>query len=229
MPIEYITAIGLQTCYALEYVHEFILAHRDIKPSNIIVTRCGEVKLIDFGVAKIHDETRSLKGTIEYMSPEQMEKGRVDARSDIYSLGMIFYELLTGQKPNRFLPKSLSVRTIPKQFSRIVAKMLATRPQDRYQSARELHLELQAFQELYLHKKNRIADRHHLANFIQHLEQCGALELPAILLNASGDDQGQGEFEEPDTELPSQGGLDSSLLESSLPARYPQIDLTPAP
>ena len=100
----------LRVCEAIQHAHERRIVHRDLKPSNILVTLDGHPKLLDFGIAKLLDATGSVKTvdvtvtelrlmTPEYASPEQVQSGKVDARSDVYALGVILYELLTGQRP----------------------------------------------------------------------------------------------------------------------------------
>ncbi len=104
-----------QTCEALQYAHEEGIVHRDIKPESILLDRRGNVKIADFGLAKLlgtisPDSARTgshqVMGTLRYMAPEQLEKPlTVDHRADIYSLGVVFYEMLTGELPlGRFDP-----------------------------------------------------------------------------------------------------------------------------
>ncbi|MBF0550891.1 MAG: protein kinase [Deltaproteobacteria bacterium] len=104
LPIKKSLEIIYNTCYALDYIHQKGLVHRDIKPSNIMVNRLGQVKLMDFGLAGDLEtmlkgvERKEIVGTVGYMSPEQAAGEMLDARSDIFSLGLVLYELLTGQK-----------------------------------------------------------------------------------------------------------------------------------
>ncbi|MBW2122399.1 MAG: protein kinase [Deltaproteobacteria bacterium] len=133
------------------------IVHRDISPPNILVSYEGEVKLVDFGIAKaaVHSsETKSgiLKGKIPYMSPEQVTGGKVDGRSDIFSLGVVLHELLTGQRlfqgtsefemiekvrSCQIAPPSSEKKTIPEELDKIVLKALQRNPEDRYQDAEE--------------------------------------------------------------------------------------------
>jgi len=143
---------------ALSYSHKHDIVHRDIKPANVMITPSGQVKVMDFGIARaVSDtsatmtQTAAVIGTAQYLSPEQARGEQVDARSDIYSAGCLLYELLTGRPP--FLgdsPVSVAyqhVREMPvppsqldpeitPQMDAIVLKALAKNPDDRYQSAR---------------------------------------------------------------------------------------------
>lgn len=147
-----------QVALGLARVHEFAIVHRDIKPANIFLCRDGQVKLLDFGVAKLAGQTRvtrtgSLVGTVCYMSPEQVQGTDVDARSDLFSLGVVFYEMLTGVLPFRgdnptavlFAilhsdPPAVATlnRGLSTSVQMICARALAKRPDRRYQSAAEL-------------------------------------------------------------------------------------------
>jgi eukaryotic-like serine/threonine-protein kinase len=158
---------------ALEYAHRQNIIHRDVKPANILITQSGEPMLSDFGIAKIlvnveetHDSLTGTGvgiGTPEYMSPEQALGQSIDGRTDIYSLGVVFYELITGQKPfcadtpmavvvkqiHDPLPRPKDfVKELPESVEHIIFKALAKKPEDRYQSMGELAaaLEKLAFQ-----------------------------------------------------------------------------------
>lgn len=131
-----------QVCSALQYAHDHGVVHRDIKPENILITKSGDVRIADFGLAKlagIKDEapltgTWQVMGTPHYMAPEQFEKPTtVDHRADIYSLGVVIYELLTGELPlGRFLLPSEKAR-IDVRLDEVVLKSLAKEPERRYQ------------------------------------------------------------------------------------------------
>jgi hypothetical protein len=143
------------------------MVHRDIKPANIILTRQGRGILADFGIVQIVGATRhtvsgALIGTLNYMAPEQGLKGQTDARSDLYSIGVVFYELLTGRPPfdadtplailmkhvNDPLPRPSAINpSIPPSFERVLLKDLSKEPEDRYQNAAEL---MQAIQQAAL-------------------------------------------------------------------------------
>ena len=151
---------------ALEYAHSEKILHRDVKPSNILVTRNGRLMLTDFGIAKLLDaeEGQTLTGTgvgvgtPEYMSPEQGLGREVDARTDVYSLGVVFYELVTGSKPyqadtpmavvlkqvNDPLPRPGElVKDIPDKVEQAIFKALGKKPEDRYQTMQEFETALE--------------------------------------------------------------------------------------
>jgi serine/threonine protein kinase len=137
-----------QICEALQFAHDEGIVHRDIKPENILLDRRGRVKIADFGIAKIlSNKTKDytltgpwqVMGTLNYMAPEQMDSPlKVDHRADIYSLGVVFYELLTNQIPRgRFAPPSQAAGVDP-QLDPIVLRALASEPAQRYQHVSEL-------------------------------------------------------------------------------------------
>ena len=155
-----------QVCLALEAAHGVGVIHRDLKPQNIMLDRTGRVLVMDFGLARTLEgdgmtQTGALVGTIEYMSPEQALAKNLDQRSDLFSAGLIFYELLTGQMPfradsavasllrrtqERAVPISEIDANLPQNLARIVSKCLETDPNLRYQSAHELLTELEGWQ-----------------------------------------------------------------------------------
>jgi len=147
----------------LGYAHSENIIHRDIKPANILLNRRGQAVLTDFGIAQIVGGTQytisgALMGTLNYMAPEQGLENRCDMRSDLYSLGIVYYEMLTGKPPfdadtplailmkhlNDPLPLPRKLNPdIPESFERVALKALAKQPDDRYQSAEEMGRALQ--------------------------------------------------------------------------------------
>lgn len=156
LPLKQILIYFDQLCSALEYAHQFTV-HRDIKPENVMVTPQNTVKLMDFGISKLMADTRLtgvsvVMGTPFYMSPEQVRNSRdVDARSDIYSCGIMLYEILTGQVPTG-IPKPASelVKELPPELDKIVEKCIQPDPQNRFQSAGELRKALEPLKNLVL-------------------------------------------------------------------------------
>ncbi|MHA7984721.1 Stk1 family PASTA domain-containing Ser/Thr kinase [Rathayibacter sp. CAU 1779] len=173
-------ASGLLT--ALEYSHRAGVVHRDIKPGNIMVTRAGQVKVMDFGIARaISDssatvaQTTAILGTASYFSPEQAKGETVDARTDLYSTGVVLFEMLTGRPPFRgdtavavayqhvseqpVKPSSLNARVSP-AFDMVVLRALAKDRYQRYQTAAEFRddLELAASGQVPIHKKRDAFD-----------------------------------------------------------------------
>ena len=148
--------IVIETCHALQYAHEEGIVHQDIKPSNILLDKKGRVKIADFGLARLIGkeakkdsppgaQTIMVMGTPYYMAPEQVERpGKVDRRSDIYALGVVLYEMLTGQLPvGRFAPPSFKAGVDP-ALDEIVLRAMAKTPRRRYQSANEFRAAVEA-------------------------------------------------------------------------------------
>jgi len=145
-----------QICEALQYAHEEGIVHRDIKPENILLNRKGQVRIADFGLAKLLDRpaTRATStltkvgqqmGTPHYMAPEQIEHpSAVDHRADIYSLGVVFYEMLTGELPlGRFAPPSQKVQ-VDVRLDNVVLRTLEKEPDRRYQHISEVKTDVEA-------------------------------------------------------------------------------------
>jgi serine/threonine-protein kinase len=150
-----ITAIMSQLLLALDFAHERGVVHRDIKPSNLILTSSGSLKVADFGIARIDTSNLTtlgmVMGTPSYMSPEQCQGQTVDRRSDLFSAGVVFYELLTGEKPfagametigykicheDPKPPSTISKLTLSPTLDAVIATALEKKPDARFQNAR---------------------------------------------------------------------------------------------
>jgi serine/threonine-protein kinase len=165
LPVDVAAVIGLQIARALDYAHFRGIIHRDIKPANIIVSHQGEVKLMDFGIARDHSlsdltETGTGVGTPSYMSPEQILGDKLDFRSDIFSLGIVLYQSITGQKPfiedesrtvmqkirlDRYQSPRKVIGSVPRSMERILARCMEKVPASRYPSTQSLIDDLQEF------------------------------------------------------------------------------------
>ena len=165
LPVERAEKITLHICDALDYMHKRGIVHRDLKPENVMVMEQDEIKLIDFGIAMKEDARRltfvnvsSMLGTPDYISPEQVQGKRGDQRSDMYALGIMFYEMLTGQVPftgpnplavmnERLLkdpvPPTALNPEIPPEIEEIVFRALERDPRHRYPSAHEMEWDLE--------------------------------------------------------------------------------------
>jgi len=148
-----ILQIGLEICTALEAAHALGIVHRDIKPSNVLLTSEGHVKVADFGLAKflVTDESLTLHsgrlGTPDYAAPEQHAGSTVDARTDVYSLGVLLYHLLTGHLPRGRWRAPSSVVDISSRWDRVIEKALETEPARRQADVSILRRELERVQE----------------------------------------------------------------------------------
>jgi serine/threonine protein kinase len=171
LPLEHAVHVVRQTAAGLAYAHAWRepdghllrIVHRDVSPTNILVTMEGQVKIVDFGIARaqaeLRDEGGGVIGKASYMSPEQVKGEGVDYRSDIFSLGIILYELTLGQRlfrgpadgvmkrivGEKVAPPTAVRRDFPPALELIVMRALEKRPQDRYQSAEEMRVDLEEF------------------------------------------------------------------------------------
>jgi eukaryotic-like serine/threonine-protein kinase len=162
LSIEEATRIAYQIADGLQRAHEAGVVHRDIKPANIIVTERGQAKIVDFGIARLSDETMSRSpsetgGTASYMSPEQAQGTAADRRSDLFSLGIVLYEMVTGRKPfqgeheaavlysivNVDPAKPSHLREdVPADLDNVILRLLEKEPDRRYQTAAEVQSDL---------------------------------------------------------------------------------------
>ncbi len=162
LPVAVALTIGKQLCRALEVAHEQGVIHRDIKPQNMVVDATGFLKVMDFGIARLANppkgrgltEAGTSIGTPDYMSPEQLTGSELDARSDLYSAGVVLFECVTGRLPfeaettwalvakhleeNAADPRTLNAE-VSAELSRVILKAMAKDAKDRYQTAAELH------------------------------------------------------------------------------------------
>jgi serine/threonine protein kinase len=156
LPIEMIGKIAVRVAGALNFAHENQVVHRDIKPANIMIMPGHDIKIMDFGIAQIPTGSRTQLGTVlgspKYMAPEQVTGQPTDRRTDVFALGVVLYEMLTGVAPfsgdnlsaimykilnEAPVPPSTINSRVPPVFDRIVSQALAKRPEDRYQTALE--------------------------------------------------------------------------------------------
>jgi eukaryotic-like serine/threonine-protein kinase len=181
LPVERAVGIALAICEALEYIQSLGVVHRDLKPENIIIDDEDRIKLIDFGIASQVGARRltfgklsQVMGTPDYISPEQVKGKRGDGRSDIYALGVMLYEMLTGKTPfpgknpfvsmhNRLVNNPVPPReidpSITPELQEIIYRALERDPKNRYPNARE-------FADDLLHQDRvRVADRSELRNW----------------------------------------------------------------
>ena len=158
LPFPAILRYSRQIAEAMAYAHTIGIVHRDIKPANLMLTEEDRIKVTDFGIAKMVENTESpdatmagaIIGTPLYMSPEQVKGQQVDYRADIYSMGCVFYEMSSGAPP--FTEGDLSyqhlfvepkpLKEVPEPYAALVAKCLAKNKEDRWQSAQEILEEL---------------------------------------------------------------------------------------
>ncbi|NOU01093.1 MAG: serine/threonine protein kinase [Gallionella sp.] len=168
LPVHQILDIVAQVASGLAYAHENGIVHRDVKPSNIMVVRDGHVKITDFGIARmasssVRTQTGMVLGSPKYMSPEQVMGKLIDQRSDIFSLGVMLYEMLTGQAPftgdnvNAIMYQTLNTipsppntlnGSVPEMVNFIVAKALSKGLDDRYQDAKDFADDLRSCRDM---------------------------------------------------------------------------------
>ena len=163
MPIPVIVRLLGQISSGVQAIHDAGIVHRDLKPENILLTQEGDVKITDFGIARTGHgpkltEHGGVVGTIDYVSPEYLERGQVDARSDIYAIGVLGYEMITGQSPFKgdsvIATMTLRLRSdavipmklrsdCPQKLNDVIMRAMERNPELRYQSTMEMYHDLQ--------------------------------------------------------------------------------------
>jgi serine/threonine-protein kinase len=188
LPVDVAAILTLQVARALDYAHFRGIIHRDIKPANVMISHQGEVKLMDFGIArddKLSDltETGTGLGTPSYMSPEQILGDKLDFRSDVFSVGIVLYQMLTGRKPfieddartvmqkirlDRYTsPRKLNAH-VPRTLERIMARCMEKMPANRYPTTQALIDDLQDF------LSSRVPINHN-ARLVMYLREVGVI------------------------------------------------------
>lgn len=226
--------LGRELLGALDYAHTRCtadgqplgLCHRDVSPANILLSTQGEVKLSDFGIAQVSAALGAaggvrLRGKVGYMSPEQAQGGTVDARTDLFALAAVLYEVLTGKRlfigqPDQpvaevydapIVPPSKLCPNLPTDFDPVLAKALAHRPEDRYQTAREFYFALRTLTRVHDLWLGRLGLAEHLreicgpdpSTWSVLEERTGTAIIPSIdeLAESEFDDESSGEPSEP--------------------------------
>jgi eukaryotic-like serine/threonine-protein kinase len=207
LPVERAVRIALGICNALEYIHSHGVVHRDLKPENVMVDAQDHVKLIDFGIAA-HAGARRLTfaklsqtmGTPDYISPEQVKGKRGDARSDIYALGVMLYEMLSGKVPftgsNAFLimndrllnnpvpPREINPE-IPAALQEIIYRALERDPNNRYSTAREMAWDLEHMDQVGVVERAELHDwKHRRTPYLRRILFYAVLALIPVVIFA---------------------------------------------
>jgi len=177
LPVRIGLQIGKQICSAVDAAHEKGVVHRDMKPQNILLESTGDVKIMDFGIARVADmkgltTTGMIMGTPDYMSPEQAQGFSLDARTDIYSTGVVLYEVFTGKLPftadsalavlNQHIRETAPLPTsinpsMPAQLEQVLMRAMAKSPEQRYQKISQLYADLEAVSSAIPRPQERIA------------------------------------------------------------------------
>ena len=208
LPVERAENITLRICDALDYMHKHGIVHRDLKPENVMVNDGDEIKLIDFGIAMKEDARRltfvnvsSMLGTPDYIAPEQVQGKRGDQRSDMYALGIMFYEMLTGHVPfsgpnplavmnERLVKDPIPPRQlkadIPPEIEEIVFRALERDPRHRYPSAHEMQWDLEHKEQVGVEERGYRPPRRGAASLLAKINKrvllyAGLVLVPIVL------------------------------------------------
>ncbi len=203
LPVETALRLALELGEALDCAHRQGVVHRDLKPANILVTEDGHAKIADFGVAKLNLSNQTLGGrtlgTPAYMSPEQLNGEAVDGRSDLFSLGVILYTVLTGHRPfqgnsavtvsfkvvnHEPMPATLFDTALPESLDAIIARAMAKDPADRYQSGMEMVSDLRKLLE---EEEPGSKSKHASSPVVASANQAAAEDSPSPAMPARGD------------------------------------------
>jgi serine/threonine-protein kinase len=200
LPADVAAVIGVRIASALDHAHFRHIIHRDLKPSNVMLTKAGEVKLMDFGIAKDVDlvaltQQGMAVGTPAYMSPEQVTGATLDPRTDIFSLGVLLYEALTGARPfqgrtageifakirdGTYTPLSKVAPHLPKPLANIVKRALEVKPESRFPDAAAMRREL----DLFLAREVQVSHPALLVSFLRQRQKLTETEALAHLSQA---------------------------------------------
>lgn len=248
LPLDHAAYLVAETAAGLAYMHDgtdsrrrpFRIIHRDISPSNLIVSFSGQTKIIDFGIAREGEgadpESGARPGKVAYMSPEQVQGGKLDGRSDIFSLGTILYEITLGKRLWRG-PKEVVMRRIveekpppptyvdrnyPPALELIVLRALEKKPENRYPNAGDLFQELEG----YLVATGARTRNHQIAQYLHDLFASDAQASEMGVRRARAFDEDEGDEDALDFDRPTQGA--GKALADALKARNPFAP-TPTP
>jgi eukaryotic-like serine/threonine-protein kinase len=200
LPPDVAAVIGARIASALDHAHFRHIIHRDLKPGNVMLTKSGEVKLMDFGIAKDVDlvaltQQGMAVGTPAYMSPEQVTGATLDPRTDIFSLGVLLYEALTGTRPfqgrtageifakirdGKYTPLHKAAPHVPAPVANVVKRALEVKPEHRFPDAAAMRREL----DLFLAREVTVSHSGLLVSFLRHRQRVTETEALAYLTNA---------------------------------------------
>ncbi|WP_422724023.1 serine/threonine-protein kinase [Hyalangium rubrum] len=200
LPADVAAVVGARIASALDHAHFRHIIHRDLKPANVMLTKAGEVKLMDFGIAKDVDlaaltQQGMAVGTPAYMSPEQVTGVPLDPRTDIFSLGVLLYEALTGARPfqgktageifarirdGKYTPLHKVAPHLPKALTNIVKRALEVKPEARFPDAAAMRREL----DVYLAREVKVSHPALLVSFLRHRQKLTETEALAHLSQA---------------------------------------------